>query len=63
MNKKLLAVLLGATVAASTLGTVAFAEEAAVTANGDYTFEIIVKSYQSSYWQAAVSILRKRLLV
>ena len=54
MNKKLLAVLLGATVAASTLGTVAFAEEAEVTANGDYTFEIIVKSYQSSYWQAAV---------
>lgn len=25
-----------------------------VVANGDYTFEIIVKSYQSSYWQAAV---------
>ena len=24
------------------------------TAGGDYTFEIIVKSYQSSYWQAAV---------
>ena len=23
-------------------------------AGGDYTFEIIVKSYQSSYWQAAV---------
>lgn len=53
MNKKLLAVALGATVAATALGSVAFAEEA-VTANGDYTFEIIVKSYQSSYWQAAV---------
>jgi ribose transport system substrate-binding protein len=25
------------------------------SAGGDYTFEIIVKSYQSSYWQAAVS--------
>lgn len=25
------------------------------TAGGDYTFEIIVKSYQSSYWQAAVT--------
>ena len=25
-----------------------------VTSNGDYNFEIIVKSYQSSYWQAAV---------
>ena len=52
MNKKLLAAVLGATVAVSMLGGVASAEE--VTANGDYTFEIIVKSYQSSYWQAAV---------
>lgn len=25
------------------------------TAGGDYSFEIIVKSYQSSYWQAAVT--------
>ncbi|MDY3251051.1 MAG: substrate-binding domain-containing protein [Candidatus Choladocola sp.] len=53
MNKKLLAAVLGATVVASTMGSVAFAEEA-VSANGEYTFEIIVKSYQSSYWQAAV---------
>lgn len=32
------------------------AEEPAAetTTGGDYTFEIIVKSYQSSYWQAAV---------
>ena len=30
------------------------AEEAAPAASGDLTFEIIVKSYQSSYWQAAV---------
>ena len=30
------------------------ADEAAAPA-GDYTFEIIVKSYQSSYWQAAVT--------
>lgn len=28
---------------------------AAEAAGGDYTFEIIVKSYQSSYWQAAVT--------
>ena len=28
--------------------------EAAAT-SGDYSFEIIVKSYQSSYWQAAVT--------
>lgn len=54
MNRKLMAVLLGATVAASTVAPVAFAEEAEVKANGEYTFEIIVKSYQSSYWQAAV---------
>ena len=38
---------------ASMLGCVSFAEEE-VTANEEYTFEIIVKSYQSSYWQAAV---------
>lgn len=30
------------------------AAEAATTTGGDYKFEIIVKSYQSSYWQAAV---------
>lgn len=53
MKKRVLAVLLGAMVIGSTLGsTSVFAEE--VTANEEYTFEIIVKSYQSSYWQAAV---------
>ena len=31
------------------------AEEAAPAASGDLTFEVIVKSYQSSYWQAAVT--------
>lgn len=30
------------------------AAEAPAASGGDYTFEIIVKSYQSSYWQAAV---------
>ena len=30
------------------------AEEAAPAASGDLTFEVIVKSFQSSYWQAAV---------
>ncbi len=30
-------------------------DEAATTAGGNYKFEIIVKSYQSSYWQAAVT--------
>lgn len=30
-------------------------EETETTANGDYTFEVIVKSYQSTYWQAAVT--------
>lgn len=59
MAKKLLAVLLGATMVL-TMGTMAFAEETeeesgtVVVAAGDYTFEILVKSYQSSYWQAAV---------
>lgn len=52
MKKKLLAAVLGATMIVSMMGGVASAEE--VTANGEYTFEIIVKSYQSSYWQAAV---------
>ena len=41
------------TTAASTEAA-APAEEADASAGGDYTFEIIVKSYQSSYWQAAV---------
>lgn len=31
------------------------APEAAPTSTGDYNFQIIVKSYQSSYWQAAVT--------
>lgn len=31
------------------------AAEAPAASGGDYTFEIIVKSYQSSYWQAAVT--------
>ena len=31
------------------------ATDASVTTGGDYKFEIIVKSYQSSYWQAAVT--------
>lgn len=31
------------------------AAEASETTGGDYKFEIIVKSYQSSYWQAAVT--------
>lgn len=34
--------------------TEAPAAEAPAASGGDYTFEIIVKSFQSSYWQAAV---------
>ena len=30
-------------------------DTAEATTGGDYKFEIIVKSYQSSYWQAAVT--------
>lgn len=52
MKKRILATLFSAVMAVSMLGAAVSAEE--VTANGDYTFEIIVKSYQSSYWQAAV---------
>ena len=51
MKKKLLAAVVSAAMAVVSLGSIASAE---VVANGDYTFEIIVKSYQSSYWQAAV---------
>lgn len=54
MKKKLLAVVLGATMVAAMPVSALAAEEAAVKANEEYTFEIIVKSYQSSYWQAAV---------
>ena len=45
------------TAAASTAASTEAASAAAgdVKANGDYKFEIIVKSYQSSYWQAAVT--------
>ena len=54
MKRKLMAVALGASMIASMMSVGAFAEESEVVANGDYKFEIIVKSYQSSYWQAAV---------
>jgi len=62
MNKKLLAITMSTAMALSVFGMSAMAEEATeaaeaveVVANGEYTFEIIVKSYQSSYWQAAVT--------
>ncbi|MDE7340441.1 MAG: substrate-binding domain-containing protein [Lachnospiraceae bacterium] len=44
----------GDTAPADTATTDAAATDGAA-AGGDYTFEIIVKSYQSSYWQAAVT--------
>ena len=50
--KKLIAFLAGAAMVASLAGGVVMADE--VKADGDYTFEVIVKSFQSSYWQAAV---------
>jgi ribose transport system substrate-binding protein len=52
MKKKVLAAVLVASMVAA-MPTAVMAES--VTANGDYNFEIIVKSYQSSYWQAAVT--------
>ncbi len=54
MKKKLLATVMGVAMVVSALGCTAMAEEGDVTADSDYTFEVIVKSYQSSYWQAAV---------
>lgn len=51
MYKKVLATIMGA-VMVTAMSTAAMAGE--VTANGEYNFKIIVKSYQSSYWQAAV---------
>ncbi|MCF0145983.1 MAG: substrate-binding domain-containing protein [Eubacterium sp.] len=53
MKKKVLAGVLCAAMVTTMLGATVHAEE--VKADGDYTFEVIVKSYQSSYWQAAVT--------
>ncbi len=44
-----------ATAAPTTADEAAPATEEAAAPSGDYSFEIIVKSYQSSYWQAAVT--------
>lgn len=62
MKKKVLALMLGTCMVASlavgcgggSSEESAPAEET-TEAGGDYSFEIIVKSYQSSYWQAAVT--------
>lgn len=64
MKKKVLAMLLTTAMVATMAvgcgskdsGSEEAAESAApaAEASGDYSFEIIVKSYQSSYWQAAV---------
>lgn len=64
MKKKVLAMLLTAAMVATMAvgcgskeeGSSDAAESAApaAEASGDYSFEIIVKSFQSSYWQAAV---------
>ena len=43
------------TAAPTTADEAAPATEEAAAPSGDYSFEIIVKSYQSSYWQAAVT--------
>lgn len=61
MKKRILALVLGAAMAATLLagcgkesGGDTNKKENDTSKGGDYTFEIIVKSYQSSYWQAAV---------
>ena len=53
MKKRVLALALGV-VMASTLVAGCGSSDSADKKDGDYKFEIIVKSYQSSYWQAAV---------
>lgn len=71
MKKKLLAVLLGTSMAVSVLAgcgdntnanasagsqqNTGSQQDAGTSAGENFTFEIIVKSYQASYWQAAVT--------
>ena len=65
MKKKVLAVLLGGCMVAGLLagcggdeGTSSKGGDAATSeegsGGGDYTFEVVVKSFQSTYWQAAI---------
>lgn len=62
MKKRILALALGVVMAASLIGCGGGADKGDAgdggsdggSASKDLTFEIIVKSYQSSYWQAAV---------
>ena len=65
MKKKVLAVLLGGCMVAGLLagcggdeGTSSEGGDAATSeegsGGGDYTFEVVVKSFQSTYWQAAI---------
>lgn len=73
MKKKVLAVLLcGCMIAGFTAGCGSKSEDTATDTEmtdkettdkdmegGDYTFEVIVKSFQSSYWQAAVQGIKQ----
>ncbi|MBO5337181.1 MAG: substrate-binding domain-containing protein [Lachnospiraceae bacterium] len=54
MKKKVLALLTSVALVATML-TACGSESAGSKGSGDLNFEIIVKSYQSSYWQAAVT--------
>lgn len=59
MKKRILALVLGAAMAATLLAGCSKESGGGDSGDtnkkgGDYSFEIIVKSYQSSYWQAAV---------
>lgn len=67
MKKKVLAVLLGGCMVAGLLAGCGGGDEATTSDNGDaatseedssgggdYTFEVVVKSFQSTYWQAAI---------
>ena len=67
MKKKVLAVLLGGCMVAGLLAGCGGGDKATTSDNGDaatseedssgggdYTFEVVVKSFQSTYWQAAI---------
>lgn len=61
MKKKVLALLTSVALVATMLTACGSESAGAGSKGGDLNFEIIVKSYQSSYWQAAVTGVNRRL--
>ena len=54
MKKKVLAVLLGGCMVATGDDATTTEEGGESSGGGDYHFEVVVKSFQSTYWQAAI---------